>query len=147
MRSTLRGPRRIQVDAEWRVTVARRAGPGNARTPTPLGSVLSPSCLIQSLLDVFCGPAKLQVHDRLGFLGATGGAGSAAVLDIGGGSAQLIVGGRGRSVNVGAVVIAEGCLHSDPPAAPEIEAARARVRRGLAPLFRRATVCAPVLFS
>lgn len=75
---------------------------------------------------------------RLGYLGATGGARGVAVLDVGGGSAQFIVDGRGRSAAVGAVVVTESHLRSDPPAPDEIAKARRHVRARAAKLVRKA---------
>ncbi len=73
---------------------------------------------------------------RLGYVGATGGSESCAVLDVGGGSAQLIVRGRGRSVDVGAVVLTEAFLRTDPPRPEELRAARDRAARELRGLVR-----------
>jgi exopolyphosphatase/guanosine-5'-triphosphate,3'-diphosphate pyrophosphatase len=78
---------------------------------------------------------------RLSFLGATcrrdaGDARVIAVLDIGGGSTELIV-GRGRKVGfhvsaqVGVVRHTERHLHHDPPLPAELEALAADVRAGL----------------
>ncbi|HEY7705792.1 MAG TPA: Ppx/GppA phosphatase family protein [Gaiellaceae bacterium] len=56
------------------------------------------------------------------------------VLDIGGGSTELIVAGPGgissrRSVDIGSVRLTERFLHSDPPTASELEACAAHVVR------------------
>lgn len=80
---------------------------------------------------------------RLAFLGATralgGDAGRAAggdqvaVVDVGGGSTELAIGSRDgavawwASLTVGSSLLAGNHLHSDPPAAPELEQARAQV--------------------
>ena len=58
------------------------------------------------------------------------------VLDIGGGSTELIVGSHGdvtaaRSLDVGSVRLTERLLHSDPPTAAEVTAARALVDEAL----------------
>jgi exopolyphosphatase/guanosine-5'-triphosphate,3'-diphosphate pyrophosphatase len=45
------------------------------------------------------------------------------VLDVGGGSTELILGGARTSLDVGSVRLTERFLHSDPPTAEEIEAA------------------------
>jgi exopolyphosphatase / guanosine-5'-triphosphate,3'-diphosphate pyrophosphatase len=61
----------------------------------------------------------------------------ALVVDIGGGSTELVLGERAdgpvqaRSVDVGSVRLTERHLHSDPPTAAEIERARADVVEGL----------------
>ncbi|MBI2901791.1 MAG: Ppx/GppA family phosphatase [Planctomycetes bacterium] len=80
---------------------------------------------------------------RLGFVGATEGLGSATVVDVGGGSTQIMAGDRGRlrlgrSADVGAVVVTEAHLRSDPPSPRELEEARARVGPPLDALLRRA---------
>lgn len=84
---------------------------------------------------------------RLSFLGATAeldpGDGPFLVADIGGGSTELVTGEldqRGiahvladRSVDIGCVRISEQHLHSDPPKAAEIAAARTDIRESLKP--------------
>jgi exopolyphosphatase/guanosine-5'-triphosphate,3'-diphosphate pyrophosphatase len=85
---------------------------------------------------------------RLSFAGATAtldpARGPFAVLDIGGGSTELVVGGAGgqagdhragderglvaRSVNVGCVRVTERWLRSDPPSRADLDEARLQVR-------------------
>jgi exopolyphosphatase / guanosine-5'-triphosphate,3'-diphosphate pyrophosphatase len=69
---------------------------------------------------------------RLSFTGAVGDCdpadGPFLVVDIGGGSTELVLGSgteveAARSVDIGCVRITERCLRSDPPAASEIAAA------------------------
>ena len=78
----------------------------------------------------------------LSFAGATrelGGEGPFLVVDIGGGSTELVRGTPGadgsveaaRSVDVGCVRLTERHLHSDPPTAAEVEAALADVDAAL----------------
>jgi exopolyphosphatase/guanosine-5'-triphosphate,3'-diphosphate pyrophosphatase len=50
------------------------------------------------------------------------------VLDVGGGSTELIAGGSRWSLDVGSVRLSERCMHSDPPADSELEAAAEQVR-------------------
>jgi exopolyphosphatase/guanosine-5'-triphosphate,3'-diphosphate pyrophosphatase len=72
---------------------------------------------------------------RLSFLGATAGVPDAAapqlVMDLGGGSTELILGGAGTdsaySMNIGCVRLFERHLATDPPTAAEIAALRADV--------------------
>jgi exopolyphosphatase/guanosine-5'-triphosphate,3'-diphosphate pyrophosphatase len=54
------------------------------------------------------------------------------VLDVGGGSTELILPGFETSIDVGSVRLTERFLHGDPPTGDEIEAAAAYVR-GLLP--------------
>ncbi len=68
-----------------------------------------------------------------------GGAGPLAVLDVGGGSTEFIV-GEGpaprahTSLQVGAVRLTERHVRNDPPAALELAAVRAAARQALRPL-------------
>ena len=78
---------------------------------------------------------------ELSFNGAVGELDSAAapfvVVDLGGGSTEVVLGdSRGvqasYSADIGCVRMTERCLHSDPPTAGEVAAARAVVRERLA---------------
>ena len=76
---------------------------------------------------------------RLTFTGATAGRTSAApvmVLDIGGGSTEIVVGHDGAvdffvSTQIGSVRHTERYLHGDPPTRAEVASCRAAVRDGL----------------
>jgi exopolyphosphatase/guanosine-5'-triphosphate,3'-diphosphate pyrophosphatase len=80
---------------------------------------------------------------ELSFVGAVGELDDAAapfvVVDLGGGSTEVVVGRRSVkasfSADIGCVRLTERCLHSDPPTAGEIADARAVVRDGLAQAF------------
>ena len=65
------------------------------------------------------------VADRRGLENGT------LVLDVGGGSTELITAGDRVSVDVGSVRLTERRLHSDPPSAGELAAAAADVRNVL----------------
>lgn len=76
---------------------------------------------------------------RLAFLGAArtlghAPAGELGVVDVGGGSSELVVGTApdhirwSRSFEVGSADLADRCLHSDPPSPADFAAARAEVR-------------------
>ncbi|OBI95528.1 exopolyphosphatase [Mycobacterium alsense] len=75
----------------------------------------------------------------LSFRGAVGELDSAAgpfvVVDLGGGSTEIVVGAEqalaSYSADIGCVRLTERCLHSDPPTPAEVEAAREVVRRRL----------------
>ncbi|MDT5013218.1 MAG: exopolyphosphatase / guanosine-5-triphosphate,3-diphosphate pyrophosphatase [Mycobacterium sp.] len=62
------------------------------------------------------------------------------VVDLGGGSTELVLGTRGvdasYSADIGCVRLTERCLHSDPPTATEIAAAREVVRERLGEALR-----------
>ena len=80
----------------------------------------------------------------LSFHGAVGELDSAAapfvVVDLGGGSTEVVLGSddvvAGYSADIGCVRLTERCLHSDPPTADEIAAARAVVREALGEALR-----------
>ncbi|MBN7303303.1 Guanosine-5'-triphosphate,3'-diphosphate pyrophosphatase [Mycobacteroides abscessus subsp. bolletii] len=80
----------------------------------------------------------------LSFAGAVGELDPAAapfvVVDLGGGSTETVIGDSSGvqasfSADIGCVRLTERCLHSDPPAAGEIAAAREAVRAQLARTF------------
>lgn len=85
---------------------------------------------------------------ELSFNGAVGELESAAapfvVVDLGGGSTEVVLGngrGEGRvqasySADIGCVRLTERCLHSDPPTAAEVAAAREVVRERLGEALR-----------
>lgn len=86
---------------------------------------------------------------RLSFAGAVGqlnpADGPFVVVDLGGGSTELVVGDGGGvqaafSADIGSVRITERCLHSDPPTPDEIEAARAFATERLTEAFERVPV-------
>jgi len=60
-------------------------------------------------------------------LGAVGD--ETLVLDVGGGSTELITANARTSLDVGSVRLTERHLHGDPPTPPELDAAAAAVRR------------------
>lgn len=79
---------------------------------------------------------------RLSFSGAVGDLDAAdgpfLVVDLGGGSTELVLGDTGGvtaaySADVGCVRVTERCLHSDPPTAGEIAAARDFIGERFAP--------------
>ncbi|WP_275938329.1 Ppx/GppA phosphatase family protein [Mycobacteroides salmoniphilum] len=80
----------------------------------------------------------------LSFAGAVGeldpAVGPYVVVDLGGGSTETVIGDTGGvkasfSADIGCVRLTERCLHSDPPTADEIAAAREVVRAQLARTF------------
>ncbi len=76
----------------------------------------------------FAGAARTLAYDPVGPLG---------VVDAGGGSCELVVGTVPDKVSwfasfeVGSGMVADECLHSDPPSAEHLARARARVREVL----------------
>jgi exopolyphosphatase/guanosine-5'-triphosphate,3'-diphosphate pyrophosphatase len=66
------------------------------------------------------------------------------VVDLGGGSTEVVLGERSVqasfSTDIGCVRLTERCLHSDPPTAVEIAAAREVVREGLGEALREVAV-------
>ncbi len=81
---------------------------------------------------------------RLSFNGAVYELDTAAapfvVVDLGGGSTEVVLGERevqaGFSADIGCVRLTERCLHSDPPTATEVAAARDVVRERLGEAMR-----------
>ena len=79
----------------------------------------------------------------LSFAGAVGELDPAAapfvVVDLGGGSTEVVLGTdevkASYSADIGCVRLTERCLHSDPPTATEVAAAREVARAGLAEAF------------
>ncbi|ORM28697.1 Ppx/GppA phosphatase family protein [Williamsia sp. 1135] len=86
---------------------------------------------------------------RLSFAGAVGdldpAQGPFVVVDLGGGSTEVVVGDSGGvhaaySANIGCVRLTERCLHSDPPTDQEISAARSVIEELLSDAFSRVSV-------
>lgn len=86
---------------------------------------------------------------QLSFTGAVAELDPAAapfvVVDLGGGSTEVVLGDRSgvrasHSADIGCVRMTERCLHSDPPTAGEVAAARAVVRERLGDAFRAVPV-------
>jgi exopolyphosphatase / guanosine-5'-triphosphate,3'-diphosphate pyrophosphatase len=77
--------------------------------------------------------AALSFHGAVGELDDT--AAPFVVVDLGGGSTEVVVGEHdveaSYSADIGCVRLTERCLHSDPPTAVEIDAARTVVRLAL----------------
>lgn len=101
-----------------------------AMTADVLGAVLP-----GSMAEVISGAEEAE----LSFRGAVGELDSAAgpfvVVDLGGGSTEIVVGGAAveasYSADIGCVRLTERCLHSDPPTHEEVAAARRVVRERL----------------
>jgi len=107
-----------------------------AMTADVLGSVVP-----GAIAEVITGSEEAE----LSFNGAVGELDSAAapfvVVDLGGGSTEVVLGtGSGvrasYSADIGCVRMTERCLHSDPPTAAEVAAAREVVRERLAEALR-----------
>lgn len=103
-----------------------------AMTATVLGSAVP-----GAVAEVITGDEEAA----LSFAGAVAELDSAAgpfvVVDLGGGSTEVVVGDAGGvqtgySADIGCVRMTERCLHSDPPTAEEVAAARQVVRDKLA---------------
>ncbi|BBN46912.1 Ppx/GppA phosphatase family protein [Mycobacterium avium] len=101
-----------------------------AMTADVLGAVLP-----GAVAEVISGAEEAE----LSFRGAVGELDSAAgpfvVVDLGGGSTEIVVGGEAvvasHSADIGCVRLTERCLHSDPPTPAEVAAARQLVRERL----------------
>ena len=101
-----------------------------AMTADVLGAVLP-----GAVAEVISGAEEAE----LSFRGAVGELDSAAapfvVVDLGGGSTEIVLGGdavmASHSADIGCVRLTERCLHSDPPTPEEVAAARQVVRERL----------------
>lgn len=86
--------------------------------------------------------AALSFHGAVGELDPA--AGPFVVVDLGGGSTEVVLGEHdvvaSFSADIGCVRLTERCLHSDPPTAAEIAAAREVVRVGLGEALREVPV-------
>ncbi|WP_046316399.1 Ppx/GppA phosphatase family protein [Mycobacterium sp. UM_Kg1] len=87
-----------------------------------------------TVAEVITGAQEAQLSFR-GAVGELDGAdGPFVVVDLGGGSTEVVLGDpengvvASYSANVGCVRVTERCLHSDPPTAAEVSAARDMVR-------------------
>ncbi len=82
--------------------------------------------------------AELSFHGAVGELDIA--AGPFVVVDLGGGSTEVVLGERemqaGYSADIGCVRLTERCLHTDPPTAVEVAAAREVVRERLGEALR-----------
>ena len=82
--------------------------------------------------------ARLSFHGAVYELDAA--AAPFVVVDLGGGSTEVVLGERemevGYSADVGCVRLTERCLHTDPPTAVEVAAARDVVRQRLGEALR-----------
>jgi exopolyphosphatase/guanosine-5'-triphosphate,3'-diphosphate pyrophosphatase len=82
--------------------------------------------------------AELSFHGAVDELDSTEA--PFVVVDLGGGSTEVVLGERSAqasfSADIGCVRLTERCLHSDPPTAVEIAAAREVVREGLGEALR-----------
>lgn len=104
--------------------------------------------MVRRTLDTDAEVISGEEEARLSFTGAVGdldpGEGPFVVVDVGGGSTEVVLGdwdgskaeiAAAQSVNVGCVRITERHLHSDPPTAQEIRAAEAFAARTLQEAF------------
>jgi exopolyphosphatase/guanosine-5'-triphosphate,3'-diphosphate pyrophosphatase len=112
-----------------------------AMTADVLGAVIP-----GSVAEVITGAEEAD----LSFCGAVGELDSAGapfvVVDLGGGSTEIVVGKAANEVvasysaDIGCVRLTERCLHSDPPTAQQVAAAREVVRERLAVALRAVPV-------
>jgi exopolyphosphatase/guanosine-5'-triphosphate,3'-diphosphate pyrophosphatase len=86
--------------------------------------------------------AELSFHGAIGELDTA--AGPFVVVDLGGGYTEVVLGEddvqASFSADIGCVRLTERCLHSDPPTAVEVAAAREVVREGLGEALRAVPV-------
>lgn len=101
-----------------------------AMTADVLGAVLP-----GAVAEVISGAEEAELSFRGAVGELDGGAGRFVVVDLGGGSTEIVVGGEAvvasYSADIGCVRLTERCLHSDPPTPAEVAAARQVVRERL----------------
>ncbi|KZS72919.1 exopolyphosphatase [Mycobacterium kansasii] len=129
----LHGVERVRMVATSATRDAANRDAFFAMTAEVLGAVIP-----GSMAEVISGAAEAE----LSFRGAVGELDSAGapfvVVDLGGGSTEIVLGKAGDEVvasysaDIGCVRLTERCLHSDPPTAREVAAARKVVRERLA---------------
>ncbi|HEX5253543.1 MAG TPA: Ppx/GppA phosphatase family protein [Mycobacterium sp.] len=127
------GARRVRMVATSAARDVTNRDAFFAMTADVLGAVLP-----GSVAEVITGAEEAE----LSFRGAVGELDSAAgpfvVVDLGGGSTEIVVGTDAEggvtasySADIGCVRLTERCLHSDPPSPEEVAAARRVVRERL----------------
>ncbi|ETW26338.1 Ppx/GppA phosphatase family protein [Mycobacterium gastri] len=129
----LHGVERVRMVATSATRDAANRDAFFAMTAEVLGAVIP-----GSMAEVISGAEEAE----LSFRGAVGELDSAGapfvVVDLGGGSTEIVLGKAGNEVvasysaDIGCVRLTERCLHSDPPTALEVDAARKVVRERLA---------------
>lgn len=101
-----------------------------AMTAEVLGAVLP-----GAVAEVISGAEEAELSFRGAVAELDSAAGPFVVVDLGGGSTELVVGGEAvvasYSADIGCVRLTERCLHSDPPTPAEVAAARQVVRERL----------------
>jgi exopolyphosphatase / guanosine-5'-triphosphate,3'-diphosphate pyrophosphatase len=122
---------------------ARRLGAHEVRAvaTAAIRQAVNGAALVEAIRDA-CGVSvdvlSGEEEARLAFVGAArtldhAPAGELGVVDVGGGSCELVVGRAPDQVSwcasfaIGSGDLADGCLHSDPPSADELAEARERV--------------------
>ncbi|OBH49558.1 Ppx/GppA phosphatase family protein [Mycobacterium sp. E2479] len=127
------GARRVRMVATSAARDVANRDAFFAMTADVLGAVLP-----KAVAEVITGAEEAE----LSFRGAVGELDSAAgpfvVIDLGGGSTEIVVGADAEdgvtasySADIGCVRLTERCLHSDPPTPEEVAAARRVVRERL----------------
>jgi len=110
-----------------------------AMTEEVLGGVVS-----GAVAEVITGTEEAELSFRGAVNELDAATGPFVVVDLGGGSTEVVLGVRdveaSFSADIGCVRLTERCLHSDPPTAVEIAAAREVVREGLGEAFRAVPV-------
>ncbi|BBZ48237.1 Ppx/GppA phosphatase family protein [Mycobacterium parmense] len=101
-----------------------------AMTAEVLGAVLP-----GAVAEVITGAEEAELSFRGAVAEMDPAAGPFVVVDLGGGSTEIVLGGAAvvasYSADIGCVRLTERCLHSDPPTAGEVAAARRVVRERL----------------
>jgi exopolyphosphatase/guanosine-5'-triphosphate,3'-diphosphate pyrophosphatase len=127
------GARRVRMVATSAARDVANRDAFFAMTADVLGSVLP-----GAVAEVITGTEEAELSFRGGVGELDSGAGPFVVVDLGGGSTEIVVGGDAAagvtasySADIGCVRLTERCLHSDPPTPAEVAAARRVVREQL----------------
>ncbi|WP_422750079.1 exopolyphosphatase [Mycobacterium sp. WMMD1722] len=112
-----------------------------AMTAEVLGAVVD-----GAVAEVISGTEEAELSFRGAVADLDSATGPFVVVDLGGGSTELVVGGAANgvdasfSMDIGCVRLTERCLHSDPPTAEEISAARSVIGEALDEALRAVPV-------
>jgi len=137
----------VAAAAASQLQTARRLGANEVRAVATAAIRHAPNRAV--LVEAICAACGISItilsgqeEARLAFVGAVGTmdhppAGELGVVDVGGGSSELVVGiapdhvSWSSSFAIGSGTLADECLRSDPPSQRELAAARSRVDRAL----------------
>jgi len=129
--------RTLDVLARYRATIEAHQAHGSAVMTSAVRDAANGPAFARRVAATLGLPARILTGDQeaqLTYAGATHGRpGRFLVIDIGGGSTELVTADAHVSTQIGVVRHSERHLHSDPPAPQELQALREDVRAALPP--------------